>query len=113
MTELEPTLRALVPNYVTDEGLLHCPADSSEEPSFLYVPGLSLTEADAMLVVERGDIHAGGRHVLFLDGRVEWMPEEPFQARWAQQREKFKLPGLEELGDTTKEKQPSRLEGKE
>jgi prepilin-type processing-associated H-X9-DG protein len=60
-----------------------------------------------MVVIERSGIHARGRNVLFADGHVAWMDEQAFQAQWAQQQEKFKLPGLNELGDTAPEKQPA------
>jgi len=99
-----PALKDLMPNYVTDEGLLHCPEDSSDNPSYLYVPGLSVAGApDVMVVIERKGIHAGRRNVLFVDGHVESLPEASFQVRWIGQQEKLKLPSLKELGDTVEE----------
>lgn len=103
-----PALTDLMPDYLTDEGLFHCPTDTSKEPSYLYVPGLSVTdEPTLMLVIERAGIHARGRNVLFVDGHVAWMDEHAFQAQWAQEREKFNLPSLKDLGDTAPEKQPA------
>jgi prepilin-type processing-associated H-X9-DG protein len=109
-----PTLTDLMPDYLTDEGLFHCPTDTSKEPSYLYVPGLSVTdEPTLMLVIERAGIHARGRNVLFVDAHVAWMDEQAFQAQWAQEREKFNLPSLKDLGDTVEEKQPGAPQGKE
>jgi prepilin-type processing-associated H-X9-DG protein len=110
-----PTLKDLMPDYLLDEGLLHCPADTSKEPSYLYVPGLTLADLGddprLMVVIERAGIHAGGRNVLFGNWHAGWMDEHAFQARWAQQREKFTLPSLKELGDTVPEKQPAPAGG--
>jgi prepilin-type processing-associated H-X9-DG protein len=102
-----PTLNDLMPKYLTDEGLFHCPSDRSDKPSYLYVPGFTAKDrAMAMVVIERGGIHAHGRHVLFVDGHVWFRREADFQDLWTKQREEFKLPNLKELGDTVEEGQP-------
>jgi prepilin-type processing-associated H-X9-DG protein len=103
-----PALTDLIPKYLIDEGLLHCPSDESQVPSYLYVPGLSLaSEPTVMVVIERGDIHPGRRNVLFVDGHAESMREEAFQAQWVRQQEKLNLPSLKELGDTAAPQRPA------
>ncbi|MCK4300145.1 MAG: DUF1559 domain-containing protein, partial [Planctomycetes bacterium] len=97
-------LEDLLVGYLPDAEVLQCPSDSSEERSYLYVPGLSVAhEATLMVVVERRGNHTGGRNVLFVDSHVEWMSEEVFQIRWAEQRQKYDLPSLKELGDRIEE----------
>ncbi len=97
-------LEDLLAGYLPDAEALQCPSDSSEERSYLYVPGLSVAhEPTPIVVFERKGNHAGGRNVLYTDGHVEWMSEEVFQIRWAEQRQKYDLPSLKELGDRTEE----------
>lgn len=99
-----PTLEDLLAGYLPNAEALQCPSDSSDERSYLYVPGLSVAhEPTAIVMFERKGNHAGGRNVLFGDGHVEWMSEEAFQRRWAEQRQKYDLPALKELGDRIEE----------
>ena len=104
-----PTLDDLVPLYVTERMLFHCPSDPSEEVSYLYLPGLKVTDKPTDIVAfDRRGNHSGGRNVLFVDGHVEWMTEEAFQARWAAQKEKLGHPSLKELGDRVAEESLAR-----
>ena len=101
-----PSLKQLVPDYVTrgQEGIFHCDSDRTHGPSYVYVPGFTTKDRPmTMVVIERGDIHEGGRHVLFIDTHVMRLQEARFQELWAKQREEFKLPSLKDLGDTVEE----------
>ena len=99
-----PTLDVLLPRYVKDELLLHCPSDRSGERSYVYVPGLGVDERPTVIVAfDRRGNHLNGRIVLYVDGHIGWRSEEDFQRCWAEQREEYGHPSLQELGDRPEE----------
>jgi len=62
---------------------------TEETVSYEWVPGLSPdSNPDFILAYDKSpDHHDGGRNVLYVDGRVDFMPEEAFQAEMARQRQ--------------------------
>jgi len=62
-----------------------------EHCSYEFVPWkLGLDDpSDAVLLLERERVHHGGRHVVHLDGAVEYLLEPDFQARLEKDRQRF------------------------
>ena len=82
------TLDQLIPDYLPEEGVLHCPSDG-DKPMMGYIyrdraRGKKIDEIDAPerypVVYDTPGNHTGGRNVVFADGHVEWMSERDFQA---------------------------------
>lgn len=79
------TLEALLPKYMKNPSYLVCPR--AHEPitlprghsvSYLYFGhGASVTRNDAILLVDHSALNHGarGRHVLYGDGTIEFVPE--------------------------------------
>jgi len=70
----------LTKTYLNTNKMLICPATKLRD-SYIY-RGATITLADIpsmIMVYEKSSNHEGGRNVLFLDGHVEWVPEERFQ----------------------------------
>ena len=84
---LPQSLDQLTPDYITKEGILHCPSDKQKEGiSYIYrneARGKKIDEIDApgryAVVYDKPGNHTGGRNVVFADGHVEWMSERAFQ----------------------------------
>ncbi|GAH38376.1 unnamed protein product, partial [marine sediment metagenome] len=103
-------LEALLP-YLGGAGarpLLACPSADESIPGYIYVKSadnMFRLEApeEVMLIFDKRGNHRGGRNVLFVDEHVEWINEETFQKRWAEQRQKCDLPALKERGDRVEE----------
>lgn len=82
------SLEALVPRYLKNPAYLACPQAHSPEVlpkghavSYTYFGhGASVTRNDAILLVDHNAMNHGarGRHVLFGDGRIEFVPEPAF-----------------------------------
>jgi prepilin-type processing-associated H-X9-DG protein len=73
------TLDELSDNYIADSGVLECP--DAEGTEYTYVAGLSASDpVDMVLLYESADNHQNGLNVLMLDGRVEWMQPQAFEA---------------------------------
>jgi prepilin-type processing-associated H-X9-DG protein len=95
-----PTLDALMPYYLTDETLLRCPSRLRGKQGYLYVPGLTSSSSPGTIVAfDKLGNHGGVRHVLFVDSHVMLWSEEEFQNLYEEQRTKYNLPSLAELGD--------------
>ena len=103
-------LEALLP-YLGGAGarpLLACPSADESIPGYIYVKSADdmfrlEPPEEVMLIFDKRGNHRGGRNVLFVDGHVGWINEETFQKRWAEQRQKYDLPSLKELGDRIEE----------
>jgi len=89
---------------VTEETFL-CPAAAAdrgewkrageitdESSSYVWTPELTATApADIMVFYEKSpNHHGGGRNVLYVDGRVEWVTEKEFGKKLAEQEEKVR-----------------------
>jgi prepilin-type processing-associated H-X9-DG protein len=76
-----PDLETLVTKTYLPAKMLICPAAKLRE-SYIYRGATITVAADTpwmITVYEKLSNHEGGRNVLFLDGHVEWVPEERFQ----------------------------------
>jgi len=60
--------------------------------SYRWVPGLNvISPPDFIIMYDKSVEHHGtGRNALFVDGHVEWMKEEEFQKRLAEQKEEMR-----------------------
>ena len=65
---------------------------SEETCSYGWVPGLGTDSPPDHIVAYDKSVehHKDGRNVLCVDGHVEWMKEEEFQKRLAEQRDKMR-----------------------
>ena len=91
-------LSAIFPLYVADPSVLICPSTGISIPeritrdnvnlAYEYIPGLnSEMPSDIIVVYDRAGNHQGGRNVLFVDGRVRWIPDEAWAAAYQRSRE--------------------------
>jgi len=65
---------------------------SAATVSYRWVPGLNvISPPDFIIMYDKSlEHHGNGRNVLFVDGHVEWMREEDFQKRLAEQKERMR-----------------------
>lgn len=91
---LPPNLAVLgEKGYIKKEGfpkLIKCFASKEE---YVYIGAGKSTRkvknpSRTIIAYDRKPVHDNGRNVLFGDGHCEWMPEEEFQKRLAEQKEK-------------------------
>ena len=76
-----PKLDDLVPNYLPQRRVFHCPSAPGSDTtlSYSYVAGLTDRDTDKALAYD-AQAHADGtRNVLFADGHVQPLPEVAFQ----------------------------------
>jgi prepilin-type processing-associated H-X9-DG protein len=65
---------------------------SAATVSYRWVAGLkAVSRPDFIMMYDKSvEHHKDGRNVLCVDGHVEWMKEEEFQKRLAEQRDKMR-----------------------
>jgi prepilin-type processing-associated H-X9-DG protein len=74
-----PNLEILTSTAEVPPKVLVCPS-TSQKDSFIYRGSGLTTKADPsmIMVYDKKGNHEGGRNVLFMDGHIEWIPEERF-----------------------------------
>jgi len=86
-------LDRLRPAYVTEQRVLSCPrAKGQATPSYVLIPGLRVEMPGATVLVYEvsGANHrTAGRNVAFVAGHVEWLREDEFAKRLAEQRRRL------------------------
>lgn len=73
--KLPPRLKDLVPNYVADKRIFHCPSvrfGGPDRNDYFYIPGSTDTDGDHVIAFCRCGNHGGGTNLGFGDGHVEW-----------------------------------------
>jgi len=92
-------------DYLPGEGTFICPAAAGDHEawertkkisaatvSYRWVPGLNvISPPDFIIMYDKSlEHHGNGRNALFVDGHVEWMLEEDFQKRLAEQKQRMR-----------------------
>jgi len=88
--EFPDTLEDLVPDYLPDAVYLQ-PAGPTEKEgvAYEYVGGLRFDMASEKIIVyEKQDIRPDGRYVLYVNGKIEFLPEDEFQKKMKEQQGK-------------------------
>jgi len=77
--EFPKELKALYPNYITDQAVFDCPASNVAgtpgRPDYIYTAGLKALSPAKSVVVEDIDGNHGkrGRNLLRVDGSIDWV----------------------------------------
>ena len=78
--DIPKDINKLVPDYLPDNYILHCPA-SKEEISYEYLKPKNIEESNsnAIAVFDKKPYHNGGRCVAYIDCHAAYLKEEEFQ----------------------------------